>query len=320
MAESSSGAALPRYRELPATELVGYRHAWQVYGDQDELGRLNLLGPAQVAAAAGAVRSGQVFNLDLPLTEPDPPWDKSRSGYQHHVFEVDRNTMDDYLDRFYLQKSTQWDGLRHIRAGKLGFYGGFIPDQSGLGPTRLGIQNWAEHGIVGRGVLVDVARHLQAQGRPLDPRVGTPITVEDLQAALAAQRTELVTGDILMVRTGYLASFLAADATGREAFSINPDCPGLHAGEQTAEFLWDSGVSAVVADNPAVEVVPGSREAGSLHRRLIPLLGFALGELFVLDELADACAADGRYTSMFVGSPLNLPGGVGSPGNAVAIR
>jgi hypothetical protein len=75
-----------------------------------------------------------------------------------------------------------------------------------------------------------------------------------------------------------------------------------------------------VADNPAVEVVPGDPEAGSLHRRLIPLLGFPLGEFFVLDGLAQACAQDGRYTCLFVGVPLNLPGGVGSPGNAIAIR
>jgi kynurenine formamidase len=87
-----------------------------------------------------------------------------------------------------------------------------------------------------------------------------------------------------------------------------------------AEFLWDSGVVAIAADNPAVEVVPGSREAGSLHRRLIPLLGFVLGELFDLERLAADCAADRRYTCLFVGVPLHLPGGVGSPGNALAIK
>ena len=80
------------------------------------------------------------------------------------------------------------------------------------------------------------------------------------------------------------------------------------------------GVAAIAADNPAVEVVPGSREAGSLHRRLIPLLGFVLGELFDLEELAAACAADGRGTCLFVAVPLHVPGGVGSPGNAIAIR
>jgi hypothetical protein len=75
-----------------------------------------------------------------------------------------------------------------------------------------------------------------------------------------------------------------------------------------------------VADNPAVEAVPGSPAIGSLHRRLIPLLGFALGELFDLDAIAADCRSDGRYDCLFIGVPLNLPGGIGSPGNAVAVK
>jgi hypothetical protein len=57
-----------------------------------------------------------------------------------------------------------------------------------------------------------------------------------------------------------------------------------------------------------------------LHWPLIALLGMHLGELWRLDELADECAADGRYEFMLVAKPLNLLGGFGSPANAVAIR
>jgi len=59
---------------------------------------------------------------------------------------------------------------------------------------------------------------------------------------------------------------------------------------------------------------------GSLHRRLIPLLGFAVGELFDLDELAAACATDGRWSFLLVSVPANMVGAVGSPANAVAVR
>jgi hypothetical protein len=95
--------------------------------------------------------------------------------------------------------------------------------------------------------------------------------------------------------------------------------PGLSAAAEMAEVLWDWGVSAVVADNPAVEVSPGSAAIGSLHRRLIPLLGLPLGELFDFEELSVRCAAQHRSSFLFVSVPLNLPGGVGSPGNAVAV-
>jgi hypothetical protein len=50
------------------------------------------------------------------------------------------------------------------------------------------------------------------------------------------------------------------------------------------------------------------------------MLGTALGELFDFDELAAACRADGRWDFLFVSVPLNLPGGVGSPANAIVIR
>jgi kynurenine formamidase len=314
-------ASPPAYATLPVAAPIAGRHAWGVFGDDDELGRVNLLDAAAVRRGAAEVREGRVVNLTLPLDLPDPPWVEGRARYRHTIYAPDRNSQDDYLDGFYLQSSTQWDGLRHVRARELGFYGGRQDDEAGANGTKLGIEAWAEHGLVGRGVLADVAGHVaRTSGAALDPHEGTPIAVELLRETLEAAGVSLEPGDVLMVRTGYTDAYLAADATGRRRFTEVRDCPGLHAGEEMAEFLWDSGVAAVVADNPAVEVVPGSREAGSLHRRLIPLLGFALGELFVLGELARLCAEDGRFTCMFVAVPLHLRGGVGSPGNAVAVR
>jgi hypothetical protein len=45
-----------------------------------------------------------------------------------------------------------------------------------------------------------------------------------------------------------------------------------------------------------------------------------IGELWDLDHLADACAADERYECLLTVSPLPLVGGVGSPANAIALR
>jgi kynurenine formamidase len=125
---------------------------------------------------------------------------------------------------------------------------------------------------------------------------------------------------VLLVRTGYIEAYLAGSPEDRVRYSRGREFPGLHAGEEMARYLWDSGVAAVATDNPAVELSPGDPAVGSLHRRLIPLLGFALGEFFDFGRLALDSAADGTYTSLFVAAPLNLPGGVGSPGNALAIK
>jgi hypothetical protein len=57
-----------------------------------------------------------------------------------------------------------------------------------------------------------------------------------------------------------------------------------------------------------------------VHTALLPLLGMPIGEFFVLDALAEDCAADGRYTCMFTSAPLHLRRGVASPPNALAIK
>ena len=50
------------------------------------------------------------------------------------------------------------------------------------------------------------------------------------------------------------------------------------------------------------------------------VLGMPIGELWWLDGLAEDCAADGVYEFFFTSAPLNVPGGVGSPPNALAIK
>lgn len=311
---------LPRYRELSPSTLAGARCAWGVFGPDDELGRINLMTDANVVRAAAEVQHGKRFNLCLPLNQPDPCWNQDRKIFTHHIFSPKPHSQDDYLDAFYLQRSTQWDGLRHIRAGDAGFYGGMGLDQAGPGGTRLGIEHWVERGMAARGVLADLPAHAAATGQPWDVMAPISISVALLQATLDRQGVALGSGDVLLLRTGYTDAYLAGDAPFRRRMGETHRCPGLEASEEMAEFLWDSGVAAIAADNPGVEVVPVDRSRPSLHQRLIPLLGFALGELFVFGEMAQDCAADGRYSCMFVGVPLNLPGAVGSPANAIAMK
>lgn len=130
---------------------------------------------------------------------------------------------------------------------------------------------------------------------------------------MQAQGCELREGDFLLLRTGYIRAVV--DPSGERPTSW----PGLAPGEETARYLWNTHVAAVVADNPAVETAPGDPKE-FLHRRLIPMLGLALGEFFNFEELASDCRDDHRYTCLFMAAPLNLPGGVGSPGNGIAVK
>jgi kynurenine formamidase len=306
----------PRYDALPRLEGLDVAHAWDVL-DHD-LGTVQDLTAERVVAAAWLVRDGTVVDLNLPVTEPDPPL-FGREPLHHTLYDLDRNTLDDRVDAFFPQASSQWDGLRHVRAREHGFFGGH---QGGFapGPGPLGIEHYARHGLVGRGVLLDIVALRADQGRAYDPLRGETITEDDLAAAADRQRVSVRPGDVLCVRTGWIEAYRGLDAAGRAAISAAPRISGLSGSEAMARYLWDLGIAALATDNPSVEVAPGDPAVGSLHRRLIPALGFALAELLDLQRLAALCAEDQRFAFLFVAVPMNLPGAVGSPANAVAIR
>ena len=300
---------LPSYDELPLIEGLDIRHAWEVFGPDDTLGSINLLTDERVARAATLVRTGRRISLDLPLNVPNPPL-FGRQPFEHDVFALNRNEMDDRVDNFHLQGSTQWDALNHVRCREHGYWGGRTQDPT-EGPNGLGIHHWVERGIAGRGVLIDVAVD--------DPLDGAVIDVDDIEAALDRQDVTPEPGDIWCVRTGWPAAYQALDAEQRIAYAAEPRFAGLRGTEAMARFLWNHHPAALCCDNPAVEVVPGNPAEGSLHRRMLPALGTAFGEMFDFESLAQACRADDRSTFFFTAAPLHIPNALGSPGNALAI-
>ena len=311
-------SGLPTYDELP--ELGQDRHAWDVWGRADQLGAINLLTPGRVRAGAALVRTGQLYNLSLPLHLPSPPL-FTRQPFQHHVFDLDRNTRDDRLDNFHLQASSQIDGLRHVRYAQHGFWGGRQDDViTGTAGNDLGIEHWAQHGLAGRAVLLEVARWRAAQGRPLRADQDERITVDDLDATLAAQSVRLEPGDIALLRTGWVAWYLGLPEAQRGPATAHLATAGLAGSPDMAAWIWDHHIALFAGDNPALEHIPGSTGEGYLHRRVLPSLGLAIGEMWNFEALAQACAADGRYAAFLVAVPVNLVGGVGSPANAIAIR
>ncbi|MCH7484171.1 MAG: hypothetical protein IIA90_03370 [Chloroflexi bacterium] len=105
---------LPSYDQLPVKKGAPPGSAWGLWGDDDELGSLNLLTLERVAAAARLVRKGAVFPLNLRIDRPDPPL-YGRGRVLHTITGEGSDGRDDYLDNFWPQASSQWDGLRHVR-------------------------------------------------------------------------------------------------------------------------------------------------------------------------------------------------------------
>jgi kynurenine formamidase len=315
---------LPSYRELPVNETSPPGSAWGVFGEDDQVGTLNLLTPERVAHAAALVRKGTVFSLNWDLELPDPPL-SGRGSLRQTLLKSDVGT-DDYYDSFYPQRSSQWDALAHMGHPEYGFYNGCTLDEiTGRPGSRNGIDQWARRGIAGRFVLADIGAWRLAAGRPIDPGSSEIVTVDEVEETLAAQNVSLGQGDILLLRFGWISWYEGLAAEDREVLGEPPhrfQAVGLAPGEETAAWLWDRHLAAVVADCPALEVHPVdfSRVELCLHYRVIPLLGLAVAELVTLDELAVDCARDGVYEGLFVAAPLNKVGGSGSPANAVALK
>lgn len=315
---------VPDYLDLPLLETSGERSSWGVFGPDDEMGTLNFLTSECVAHAATLVRTGRTISLDLPLGEPQPQFWAARPPLKHHV-RVHRRGRDDHLDEFNLQGSTQWDSLRHVRFRMYGYYGG--REEKDLDETGvLGIDRWAERGIIGRGVLVDVEGHMAASGKPVDPSQTLEISAALMGEVLEAQQVELRGGDVLLVRSGWLSWYMGLSPVERDgivqrfqADRASFRAPGIDPRLETVAWLWDNRIAAVALDTPTFEVLPFDPTRGWAHHRLLALLGMPLGELWALDRLAGHCRETGQYAFFLSSAPLKLRNGVGSPANAYAI-
>jgi kynurenine formamidase len=313
----------PRFDALPVRDDAPLGSSWGVFGDEEQVGTLNFIGPDQVRRAAELVQAGTVFPLNWDIGLPAPAFFK-RETVKHTVFEKYPGfAVDDYLDSFWPQASSQWDGLRHIADDENGFYNGAtLAEVTVPGPGKLGMEHWATRGIVGRGVLIDVVRWAREEGVRLDAFDFFAIDAALVVEILARRGVELLQGDILVFRTGWVESYEELSQPERDelAAQVRPGSPGLY-GADIPPFLWNSRVAAVAADNPALEAgYPSKGSDLSLHRALIARLGMPLGELWDLRALAEDCERDGRSTFFLTSAPLHLPGGVGSPPNVLALK
>ncbi|GAA0927417.1 cyclase family protein [Pseudonocardia zijingensis] len=334
MTSGTRSTTVPTYEELTRRSDAPPGASWNVFGPGDQLGTLNFITAERTAAAAGLVRRGATFNLDYPLNTFVPSVSRTRPPTEHHIFSNNPHHRDDWLDSFYLQSTSQVDGLRHIRHPRHGFYGGVPDDAIEVGTADLGIQLLAEKGIAGRGVLLDAVRYYEADGCPLDFGTLTRITPADLDAIAEHCGVTIESGDVVLLNTGFAEAWIAGTPEERAARTGGT---GLDQSEEMLAWLWDHQVALMASDNGGLESFPvnpdsgwvdpdeplparGPSHNGMLHRPLIGLLGMIIGELWKLDELAADCAADGVYEFMVTVKPLNLVGGVGSPPNAIALK
>lgn len=337
---------------------------WGDWGDDDELGRVNLMTPEKVRQGAAEVREGITFCLSLPLDFPGgnalnqrrhPPRlapTEDMDGNPGTFFNVHMSEMPAYGDPKYvdvwaddvvtlsLQYSTQWDSLAHVGAEfdadgdgieEAVFYNGYRAGTDLVGPHddaagdgtghgsfahHLGLEHMAFHGVQGRGVLVDLAHHLGHEWRAVDRRT--------LVEVMAADGVEVEPGDVLLLHTGFATEILAMDRRPDPA-RIFTMCAYLDAHDESLlDWITESQIAGLVADNYAVEGLlgkdrdPGRHSFLPIHHLCLFKLGVPLGEMWYLHELATWLREHDRSRFLLTAPPLRLPGAVGSPVTPVA--
>jgi kynurenine formamidase len=337
---------------------------WGDWGEDDELGRVNLMTSDKVLEGVREVEAGVSFCLSLPLDYPGgtslnqrrhPPVvapTEDMEGVAASFYNVRMSDMPDFGDPKYvdvwaddmvtlsLQYSTQWDSLAHVGAEfdadgdgreEAVYYNGYRagvdlvgprPDARGDGGPHqafahhLGLEHMAAHGVQGRGVLVDLAHHLGLEWQ----RVGRE-TLEDI---MRADGVVVEPGDVLLLHTGFATKVLEWERNP-DPVKIHTMCSYLDARDPSLlEWIADSGISALVADNYAVEGLLGKDRDPSRHS-FLPIhhlclfkLGVPLGEMWYLHDLAAWLRAHGRSRFLLTAPPLRMPGVVGSPVTPIA--
>lgn len=303
---------------------------WGTWGDDDEIGALNYLTEEEVLRGVQAVEDGKTFTLGIPIAHPDgdPVW-PGRSPADHYM-ELDKGHFEsgkadlegggglEYADDviyMFLQGTTQFDALGHVWYDDQ-LYNGFDAETTKGGMEKCSIEPMADHGVVGRGVLLDVARHRGEDRLDRGERIG----LDELLECAEAQGVDLEKRDIPLIRTGWIELYYDE---GEEAFYGDEfDEPGITYSEELVEWFHEMEIPAFGTDTIANEqtVSDETETLLPLHGALLRDQGVAFNEIIKLDELAADCADDGKYDCLYVGSPLKIVHGTGSPVNPIAIK
>ncbi|KAF1987337.1 hypothetical protein K402DRAFT_376071 [Aulographum hederae CBS 113979] len=313
---------IPKFSDLPLNKGDPRWSAWGLYGKDDQLGTLNRLTDDVVKAASSEIRTGTRISLNWPLdAQKDIPF-FNRQAFHKNVFQKLPRIVNDDEWSFNTQSSSQWDGLRHFGYQKEEkFYNGVtLDDIHGENKTNVnGIGAWSEKGIVGRGVLLDFHGWREAKGLPYDAFESGSISLEQLKEVAKSQDVELRFGDILIIRSGYMVAYgkLPREEI-KSLMAVQPHhFSGVEQSEKMLEWIWNN-FSAVAGDQPSFECWPTQKNF-ALHEILLAGWGCPIGELFDLEALSEHCKKVNRYTFFVTSEVCNVPGGVASPPNILAI-
>jgi kynurenine formamidase len=286
------------------------------WGPDDNVGRLNLMTAQSRQAVLSRADGSRIFDLAVDYFVGMPSWAAAGDPrYQMWMTHTPDGSVNDRASgatakvhekysycgdsiSMYTHTGTHMDMLNH-----LGHYGQFWNGRTAS--QDLGSRQWLQGGadecppIVGRAVMLDVARHNGTDCLP----DGYCITPDDLAETARAQGTQLTDGDIVLIRTGRMSLWPDFDGYLRST-------PGI--GMAAAKYLCEEiGAMCLGTDAISIDVDPHVEPDTfvPVHCYLFATAGTPAIEVLNLEELSAA----GVFEIAFIGMPLKLRGATGSP-------
>lgn len=226
--------------------------------------------------------------------------------HRMHYYGEDAISCGDSLDiTIHGMATTHLDAVGHESFAQQLYNGRRVSEQvlaTGLQWASIVVQR---EGIFARGVLLDVCAARRVAW--LDP--SDRITEADLSASEALAGTEVRSGDVVVVHSGYDRALEQGGPVHSSARAgLGPEC---------LAWLRDREISVFTGD--CIEQLPSPypRLPFPLHQIGLAAMGLVLLDSVKLDGLADLCPALGRFTFLFTAAPLLIPGGTGSPVNPI---
>lgn len=247
----------------------------------NQIGRLNLLTPTRVAAAAKEIKTGDIVPVNLPLIHPTTPA-FGRLPFHHEIKTLAPDRAYDDLYHMNTQSGTQYDGFRHFSHLATATFYNNTKGADIVGPAanhKCSIHHWAEHGIAGRGILLDYRAYASKKGIEYSAYENHGISFAELQACgkdqgidirPAAQGGDVQIGDLLFVRSGFVQEYYSLSEEKRHELAVRPHQLGPDDGQRYAgvaqeeavlDWLHDSYFAAVAGDSPTFEAWPTHKGA-----------------------------------------------------------
>ena len=272
------------------------------WGDDDELGTLNLLTPEGRRSAAALVTDGHV----VPLGRP---WPMSGSTVAAHpvvhrmLHTTDGTSAIDVLSVTpHDPQLTHVDALGHIFFHGRGYNGRAEHDvvlAGGLSSLSVATMR---AGVFTRGVLLDICAARSVPYLAADDYV----TVADLESAEEQAGVSVRSGDAIVLHVG------RAERLDDQELRDHPvPRAGIHA--SALPWLHDRDVAVFLGD--CTERLPPEQSSVPLplHQIGIVAMGLCLIDGALTSELAATCARLGRYEFLLSCTIPEVPGATGFP-------